>query len=566
VPGRGDEQAVSPVHRVTSEIVLSFEVVLSGDDGFLPAPGCAIVVQAYCLPAGQEASDARNQVLRQCEDVQATADVYGHASVILPAGTTHVSYSVEHERRHWGRGHWREGEATAIRVVLQRCAALTALVRGPMPRRAMLHVAGVEIGQRLRVPAEGARTDVPFVPVAWSPVQVLLRQADGVEHVVREPVELVHGARVEVVFDTTEAMGSLRGSLVDERGDAVANVSVFVAPQRAVSGFSHAEMSTANDGSFVFSGLPATQHRISISSPKHAPWLGAIDLRAEPNADLGRIVLRSGVTVTGSVAAGFRERVRFAGALPMSEAGWGLEANVLSGRRVSIDERGRFAIDRLSTGTHLVWVATGSGERDASWSGRIVEVGDAASGQRTVEVGEVALPSESRWSGVLRPVGGAAWPEGGRCLAMGIEEPWWSTSALAADGGVTMELGRGDWCLGFAVAGRWRWLRVMPASGAPTEVLEPSGSATIVSEAVVPEDLLVELEFVPTSSSPDSAARGWRSGVTRHGIEGHACTLRGLAAGAYRLHAYRDRVVLPPLEFTLSEGESMWLPWPIDWR
>jgi hypothetical protein len=78
--------------------------------------------------------------------------------------------------------------------------------------------------------------------------------------------------------------------------------------------------------------------------------------------------------------------------------------------------------------------------------------------------------------------------------------------------------------------------------------------------------LLVELEFVPTSSSPDSAARGWRSGVTRHGIEGHACTLRGLAAGAYRLHAYRDRVVLPPLEFTLSEGESLWLPWPIDWR
>jgi hypothetical protein len=135
------------------------------------------------------------------------------------------------------------------------------------------------------------------------------------------------------------------------------------------------------------------------------------------------------VTVTGSVAAGFRERVRFAGALPMSEAGWGLEANVLSGRRVSIDERGRFAIDRLSTGTHLVWVATGSGERDASWSGRIVEVGDAASGQRTVEVGEVALPSESRWSGVLRgPRVGDAWRWGSKNRG-GARVPWPRTVA-----------------------------------------------------------------------------------------------------------------------------------------
>lgn len=551
-----DERVVGPgrdVGRVAAQRHLEFTAELV--DGGKPerANGCQI--QLRCFPSTPgEAWSGEEPAGR----LSITCDAVGCASAELPADTAHVWWRAHHEGGFAASGVWDIGQHDAVTVQLRACASIRAVVRGRLPTSAAVLVAALDGEGRLREPLVGGAAVVQRVPVAWSPVAVSLRCSDGGVYRAAAPVALSRGTIAEVVIDIAAHMGSVRGVLVGDDGSPIEGASVLVYEKEGGLVFDQAEHQTNAVGAFSFEGLPNGVLSVSIAPAGYARRELEADLTRQPSVDLGQVVATRGHSVLGEAKLGSVPSPLYGGALPVAGFGdWGMNRFPCSGPRASIDDDGSFRIDNLAPGSYLVWCADGLTPRSASWSGKLVTVVD-----RDVVVQGLAVSGQEHWTGAIRTSDRAAWPPGSRCLAMGLAEPWWSSSPLQEDGRTELHLGRGDWVLGYSAEGCWRWIRRMSADERPNDVRAPDGRVTLIATRPIGEEVQLQLVFLGGRESGIPQ----RTPINRNGIKGSACSLVGLASGRYRLLAFHGRVAMAPIEFAVQEGGSLVLPWPAEWE
>lgn len=540
------------LERHEDRLTLHFRVLMEDTGAEKAVTGCGITLDCYALDGASTDERVMDRVLGK-------SNGNGEAHLQLPKDASHVLFRATYADAFTASGAWSAGQPTRLTVRLKPSSSVRVSVHGNVPLEGYVDLLGREVGQRARARFVGASTVVQGVPVAWSPVSVILRTAEGVEYTAENRVPLSRGETSEVQIDVSRILGSVRGVVVDERGAPIDNASVLVYPANPC-GFQQSEMSTSADGVFAFSGIPAVPLLVSISPPGYVRRQERIDLTSGPNADMGEIVVTDGAAVTGEVALSERGIWSVAGVLPITRFGeWGLNRFPVSGQSVHIGSDGRFEIPHLSDGKHLVWIANGHSVRDASWCGVIADIAHA----NDVDVGLLDWSAERDWTGRLISLSGHPWPENSRCFAMGLEQPWWSSAAIERSGRCKLRVGQGSWMLGYVSDRRWRWLRTVSAAESVCDVEVPTGSVSFVSYTDIPSDVRVQLESV--GSGAGSSLPRHHSALGREGMVERSCTLESLSPGDYRLRAYKGRIEFAPITFSLREGEALLLPWPIDW-
>jgi RNA polymerase sigma factor (sigma-70 family) len=210
--------------------------------------------------------------------------------------------------------------------------------------------------------------------------------------------ELQDGMTFDVVLERAH---TLRGRVVDERGEPAANVIIDASWSDGVGEQQVTEFvpgGTTRDGDFTLTGLPARPVHLALRSPEHVDLEFDVDVgtrsndalaltmrRRAPPAPTARIEGTLVDAATRALRSDARAILVRAGALPTSSAELESYSTVA----------GRFVFSQVTPGTYRV-LATADGAASALSAPLTVGPGGTVSGI------ELALPAGTTWSGTLR--------------------------------------------------------------------------------------------------------------------------------------------------------------------
>jgi protocatechuate 3,4-dioxygenase beta subunit len=280
---------------------------------------------------------------------QLQAEAAGHATTTVPGielpatagevdlGTVKLPPGAVVEGRVVGpRGEPIEGAEV---FVLEGMAAMMPQLRfaldGQEPKATTAADGFFRIGE---LPA-GNKVDVAARRSGYTPAR-----AGGVVAPTAEPVTL-----------TLRAASAVRGRVVDEDGEPIADANVRLNVERAGGGFAFAMTGgtarSGDDGRFTVEDVEPGTMRVTANAPGFLPLdRGGVEVPAGKDLEGLELVLRAGAAVEGVVTT--PEGVPAAGATVrvLEEGGAGPPMRMMSGAGAETDGDGRYRLDGVETG------------------------------------------------------------------------------------------------------------------------------------------------------------------------------------------------------------------------
>ena len=424
-------------HGVPSDGVVVGRVSIRRPDGALEGVAATLKLHRNAgeLPPAADAAGA-----------QKVATAYDGAFVVETGGGVVTHCVVEHI--DGVLAYARLDPADGFRsIVLSPAGRIRLLLPGNAGAFTLLMTAASESGiqeQRkgsMRVDGVGQCLEVCGVPLGWGSARLSVLFAGGGRVDLREPVPLVFRLWSEVTVDRLATSCSIRGVVVNLRGEAIARARVHAYVLRPSGGAEYLDTETDECGRFALDRLRAGRHKLHLSAAGYLGLAEELTLAGRETLDLGTRVLTTGATLRGRLIAADVT----AYSVSLAESGLVSDDRIVSARKCDPNPVGEFSFENVGAGSWTVAVHARNPRIWATpWTGRRVSV-------RNEDV-VVVVPElyEAQWSSrtIVLDAPEVTTMVGWKVVARGIDEAWCSYGTVDAQRAAKLEVGPGPFLLG----------------------------------------------------------------------------------------------------------------------